>query len=107
MHTSNVKVLRGPITFWGWKARLILDGDTITLDGTTSGRSMVVSIADVKRASFNSSNGLWAFRLRDGRRLWLQSAGGLLSADRTAAGETTNRLITERLIEHRVRIFGV
>lgn len=107
MHTSNVKVLRGPITFWGWKARLILDGDTVTLDGADSGKSMVLSLADVRRASFNSSNGLWAIRLHDGRRLWLQSADGLLTADRTTASETTNRLITERLIKHGARVVGV
>ncbi|WP_432937274.1 hypothetical protein ACQPXM_24755 [Kribbella sp. CA-253562] len=58
MHTSTVKVLRGPITLRGSKPRL-------------------------------------------------QSAGSLLSADRLPAGETTNRLITERLTRHKVRIFGV
>jgi hypothetical protein len=54
MHTSSVKVLRGPIT-----------------------------------------------------RLWVQSSGGLLSADRTAAGRETNRMIADRLAHHRVRVFGV
>ncbi|WP_112239272.1 hypothetical protein [Kribbella monticola] len=107
MHTSNVKVLRGPLTFWGWKARLVLDGDTVTIEEDGGGRSMVVGLAEVKRASFNSTNGLWALRLRDGRRLWLQSAGALLSADRTPDGETTNRLITARLIHHKIRVFGV
>jgi hypothetical protein len=101
-----VKVLRGPITFGGWKARLILDGDLMTIEGS-AGRSLVVSLAEVKRASFNSSNGLWAFRLHDGKRLWMQSSGGLLSADRTAAGRETNLMIADRLAHHRVRVFGV
>jgi hypothetical protein len=106
-HTSKVKVLRGPITFGGWKGQLSLDGDTMTVVGDEAGRSLVISLAEVKRASYNSNNGMWAFRLRDGRRLWIQSAGGLLSADRTAAGHETNRLITDRLAHHRVRVFGV
>jgi hypothetical protein len=106
MHTSNVKVLRGPITFGGWKAQLTLDGDLMTMEGA-AGRSLVVSLAEVKRASFNSNNGLWAFRLRDGGRLWMQSAGGLLSADRTAAGHESNRMIADRLAHHHVRVLGV
>lgn len=107
MHTSSVKVLRAPITFGGWKARLIIDGDTATVEGNGSGRSMVFSLAEVRRASYNSTNGLWAFRLQDGRRLWLQSAGSLLSADRTVDGKIANSLITERLAHHGVRMFGV
>jgi hypothetical protein len=107
MHTSKVKVLRGPIAFGGWKGRLTLDGDTMSVAGDEPGRSLVISLVEVKRASYNSNNGLWAFRLRDGRRLWIQSAGGLLSADRTAAGDETNRLIADRLAQHRVRVFGV
>lgn len=107
MHTSRVRVLRGPITVGGWRARLIVDGDTLTIDGSEAGRSLVVSLADVKRASFNSNNGLWAFRLNDGRRMWMQSAGGLLSADRTPAGQQTNQLIADRLTTLGVRVFGV
>ncbi|WP_460663294.1 hypothetical protein [Kribbella swartbergensis] len=103
---SMVKVLRGPITFGGWKAQLILDGDLMTIDGAETGRSMVVSLDEVKRASFNSTNGLWSFRLRDGRRLWIQSSGSLLSADRTPAGRQANELITDRLTHHRVRVLG-
>lgn len=107
MHTSNVKVLRGPVTFGGWKAQLVLNGDLMTIEGSAAGRSLVVSLAEVKRASFNSSNGLWAFRLQDGTRLWMQSSGGLLSADRTTAGRETNLMIADRLAHHRVRVFGV
>jgi hypothetical protein len=47
MHTSNVKVLRGPITFGGWKAKLTLDGDLMTMEGA-AGRSLVVSLAEVR-----------------------------------------------------------
>lgn len=43
MHTSSVRVLRGPITVGGWRARLIVDGDTLTIDGSVTGRSLVVS----------------------------------------------------------------
>ena len=107
MHTSTVKILRGPVTFGGWTGRLTIDGDTMTIEGTRADRSLVVSLADVKRASFNSNNGLWAFRLHGGKRLWIQSAGGLLSADRTPAGRRTNELIGDRLAHHGVRFFGV
>jgi hypothetical protein len=55
MHTSRVKVLRGPITFGGWKGRLTLDGDLMTVEEDEVGRSLVISLADVKRASYNSN----------------------------------------------------
>jgi hypothetical protein len=102
-----VKVLRGPITFGGWKAQLILNGDLMTIEEGATGRSLVLNLAEVRRASFNSNNGLWALRLHDGRRFWMQSSGGLLSADRTPAGHETNRLIADRLAQHRVRVFGL
>jgi len=106
-HTSQVKVLRGPVTFGGWRGRLTLHGDLMTIEGNDASQSLVVNLAEVKRASFNSNNGLWAFRLPTGRRLWIQSAGGLLSADRTEAGAETNRAIADRLAYHKVRVFGV
>jgi hypothetical protein len=107
MHSSSTaKILRAPITFGGQKVRLTLDGDAMTLDGAMTGRT-IVDLAEVTRASYNSTNGLWAFRFRDGRRLWLQSAGGLLSADRSPAGRQSNSLIADRLIHHNVRVFGV
>ncbi|MEI8409698.1 hypothetical protein [Kribbella sp. CCNWLY201] len=37
-HTSNVKVLRGPLTFGGWKAKLTLDGDLMTMEDAASRR---------------------------------------------------------------------
>jgi len=37
----------------------------------------------------------------------MQSAGGLLSADRTAAGHESNRMIADRLAHHHVRVLGV
>lgn len=39
----------------------------------------------MKRYSFNSNNGLWALRMRDGRKLYVQMSGQILSADRSAA----------------------
>ena len=38
---------------------MVLDGDMMTIEGSETGRSLVVSLTDVKRASFNSKNGLW------------------------------------------------
>jgi hypothetical protein len=79
----------------------------MTIEGRESGRSRVVSLADVKRASFNSNNELWAFRLKGGGRMWMQSSGDLLSADRTTSGREANELIADRLACHNVHVFGV
>jgi hypothetical protein len=72
-----------------------------------NGYTMHTSTAKILRAPYNATNGLWAFRFRDGRRLRLQSAGGLLSAERTPAGRQSTSLIADRLIHHNVRVFGV
>jgi hypothetical protein len=61
----------------------------------------------VKRCSFNSNNGLWAFRMKDGRKLYLQTAGLILSADRSPAGRAANDSITQLLAKYGVRGFSV
>lgn len=106
MHTSKVRVVSLPVAFGGWKGVLSVDGDLVQIKAREGTSELSFDLAQVKRASFNSTNGLWSFRLHDGQRLRFQSAGGLLSADRTDAGEQTNELIHERLSKHGVRVLG-
>ncbi len=107
MHKSRAKVLPGLMVFGGWRGELTIDGDLIRIDSTDRNRSLEIDVRDVKRASFNSNNGLWAIRFKDGRRARFQSAGTILSADRTEAGQHTNELISALLKQHRIRHFGV
>jgi hypothetical protein len=67
----------------------------------------VIDTQAVKRWSFNGNNGLWVFRMKDGRKVALQSAGGLLSADRTPAGRATNKQIQALLRSHAAGGFQV
>ncbi|MGQ0464566.1 MAG: hypothetical protein ACT4QG_04515 [Sporichthyaceae bacterium] len=107
MHTSNVRVTRVPLAVGGWRGRISLDGDGATIEPLAEGkgRTVVLSGSGIKRASFNSANGLWAFRLKEGGKIHVQSSGSLLSADRTPAGKETNRLLSELLDRHGVRGF--
>ncbi|MFI5706469.1 hypothetical protein [Kribbella sp. NPDC051620] len=107
MHSSRVRVVSWPIVFGGWKGELTFDGDVVRIDGGAGGRSVEINIGEVTRASFNSSNGLWAMRCKSGRRIRFQSAGGLLSADRTAAGRETNDQLWALLRKHKVKHFSV
>jgi hypothetical protein len=91
----------------GWKGELSIDGDVVTIDSGTAERSVEMNIADVKRASFNSNNGLWVLRFKDGRRVRFQSAGGLLSADRSPAGRETSDRLWALLGKHHVKHFSV
>lgn len=107
MHKSTAKVIAGPLVFGGWKGELSIDGDVVRIEGADPDRSVVIDIREVKRDSFNSNNGLWVIRFKDGRRVRFQSAGAILSADRSAAGRTANDMITALLAQHNVRHFGV
>jgi plasmid stability protein len=107
MHKSKAKVLPGLMVFGGWRGELTIDGDLIRIDSADHSRSLEIDVREIKRASFNSNNGLWAIRLKDGRRARFQSAGTILSADRTEAGQQTNDVISALLKQHKVRHFGV
>jgi hypothetical protein len=107
MHKSRAKVLPGLMVFGGWRGELSIDGHLIRIDSADRARSLEIDVRSIKRASFNSNNGLWAIRFKDGRRARFQSAGTILSADRTEAGRQTNDLITALLRQHKIRYFGV
>lgn len=104
MHTSKARVVSVPLAVGGWKGELSIDDDLIRIAAAGGAKEVSVDLGQVKRASFNSMNGLWAFRLKDGRRVRFQSAGGLMSADRSPAGHQTNELIRARLAQHGVRL---
>jgi len=86
---------------------LELDGDVLRVVGDDPANRLDIDCAQVKRCSFNSNNGLWAFRLKDGKKVYLQTSGLLLSADRSSAGRAANGSIAELLAKHGVRGFSV
>jgi hypothetical protein len=45
--------------------------------------------------------------MKDGKKVYLQTSGLILSADRSPAGRETNAAIDELLRKHRVKGFGV
>jgi hypothetical protein len=107
MHKSKAKVVSGFLVFGGWKGELSIDGDIVRIDAVDHSQSLVIDIREIKRASYNSNNGLWSLRFKNGRRARFQSAGGLLSADRTEAGRVSNELVRDLLQRHGARFFGV
>jgi hypothetical protein len=107
MHKSTVRVVPSVLVFGGWKGELSIDGDVLTIDSLDGTRHLSVDVKDIKRTSFNSNNGLWVFRLKDGGRIRMQSAGLLLSADRSPAGKAANDQISALLARHHVRGFSV
>jgi hypothetical protein len=67
------------------------------------GQQVSIDVKNLKGSSFNSNNGLWVFKLRDGTKVRMQSAGRLLSADRSPAGRSANERIRALLADHGVR----
>lgn len=104
---SKVRVPRSVVALGGWKGLMEIDGDVLRVIGDDPSNHLDVDCAQVKRCSFNSNNGLWAFRMNDGRKLYLQTSGLILSADRSPAGRSANDSIAELLRKHQVRGFSV
>jgi hypothetical protein len=104
---TKVRVPRNASVFGGWKGLLEIDGDVLRVVGEDPANNLEGDCSQVKRCSFNSYNGLWALRMRDGRKLYLQTAGLILSADRTPAGRAVNKSIKQLLAKHGVRRFSV
>lgn len=102
---TNVRVPGGAVVFGGWKGLLEIDGDVLRVVGQNPANHLEVDCSQVKRCSFNWINGLWALRMKDGRKLSLQTAGLILSADRSSAGWAANRSIKQLLANHGVHRF--
>ena len=105
--TSKVRVPSTGLALWGWKGTLDVDEDVLRVVGQDPSKRLDIDCAQIKRCSFNSNNGLWAFRMKDGRKVYLQTSGLILSADRSPAGRETNRAICELLDKHQVKGFAV
>jgi hypothetical protein len=102
---SKVRVPSTGLAFGGWKGVLTVDGDVLRVAGEDPSNVLGIDCAQVKRCSFNSNNGLWVFRMKDGRKVYLQTSGLILSADRSPAGRETNAAINGLLRKHGVRRF--
>ena len=105
--SATVKVPSGPIAFGGWKGRVDFEGDVIRVVGDDPTKALDIDSGQVKSCSFNSNNGLWAFRMKDGKKAYLQTSGAILSADRTDAGRAANESIRGLLAKHGVRGFAI
>ena len=95
--TAKVRVPRYPIALGGWRGQLEIAGDVLHVTGEDPANRLEVDCGQVKRFSFNSNSGLWAFRMKDGKKLYLQTSGLLMSADRTEAGSAATESIGELL----------
>jgi hypothetical protein len=61
MQMSKARVVSMPVAIGGWKGSLSIEGDIVRIEAVSGGKELSVDLARVKRASFNSSNGLWSF----------------------------------------------
>lgn len=101
---ARVRVCKGPLVFVGWKGTLTIDGELLRIVGDDPAKTLIIDAREVKRASYNGMNGLWAMRLRNkGGRVNVQCGGSLLSSDRAAGNEVATK-IAELLRENKVRI---
>lgn len=87
----------------GWRGELTISGDVLTVVSEDGEKSVSIDAKELKRGAFNSNNGLWIFHLKNGKKVRLQSAGVLLSADRTDAGRAANSEIRELMRKHNVK----
>ena len=77
-----------------------IDGTVLHIVGDDPAKRLDIDCSEVKRYSFNSNNGLWALRMRDGRKLYVQMSGHILSADRSPASKAATQAVRELLSEH-------
>lgn len=99
---ARVRVPKYPIALGGWRGQLEIAGDVLQVVGDDPANRLKVDCGQVKRFSFNSNSGLWAFRMKDGKKVYLQTSGLLMSADRTEAGSAATESIAELLAKHGV-----
>jgi hypothetical protein len=105
--TTKVRVPGNALALGGWRGQMEILGDVVRVVGEDRTNRLEIDCAQVKRCSFNSNNGLWAFRMKDGKKLYLQTSGLILSADRSGAGRAATESIAGLLAKHGVRGFSV
>ena len=103
----KVRVPSNALALGGWKGQMEIVGDVLRIVGENPANRLQIDCSAVKRCSFNSNNGLWAIRMKDGKKFYLQTSGRLLSADRSQAGREATGSIAELLAKHEVRGFSV
>lgn len=104
---TAVKVTRNGVAFGGWKGQMEIDGAVLRIVGDDPGNRLDIDCSEVKRYSFNSNNGLWALRMRDGKKLYVQMSGQFLSADRSAAGREATHAVHGLLSEFAGKGFSI
>jgi hypothetical protein len=95
--TTKVRVPGSFVALGGWTGLLEIDGAVLRIVGDDPANRLDIDCAQVKRYSFSSNNGLWALRMLDGRKLYLQMSGQILSADRSPAGHAATQAVRELL----------
>jgi hypothetical protein len=108
MNQVMISKVRVPSTFFalgGWRGTLDIYGDVLRVVGEDPSKLLDIDCAQIKRYSFNSNNGLWVFRMKDGQKFYLQTSGMILSADRSPAGRQANAAIEQLLRKHQARRF--
>jgi hypothetical protein len=101
--TSKVRVPSTALALGGWKGTLDIDGDLLRVVGEDLSNRLDIDCTQIKHCSFNGNNGLWLFRMKDDKKIYLQTKGLILSADRSSAGREANAAIVELLRKHRVK----
>lgn len=104
---AKVRVPRTGIAIGGWRGLADVGGDLIRVMGDDPANRLDIDPGQVMRCSFNPRNGLWAFRMKDGHKVYLQTSGQILSADRSPAGRAANEWIDGLLAKHEVLVFSV
>jgi hypothetical protein len=100
---SEVRVLPTSLVVGGWRGELTISGDVLTVVSEDGSKKVSIDAKELKRGAFNSNNGLWIFHLKNGKKVRLQSAGVLLSADRSDAGRQANTDIRALMQKHKVK----
>lgn len=100
---SAVRVVASTFIVGGWRGELTIDGDVLKIVSDDGAKTISIDVKNLKRTGFNSNNGLWVFTLNDGGKVRFQSAGLMLSADRSEAGRQANTQIRALLIKHKVK----
>jgi hypothetical protein len=100
--TSKVRIASTALALGGWKGTLDVDGDLLRVVGQDPSNRLDIDCAQVKHCSFNGNNGLWVFRMKDDKKIHMQTKGLILSADRSPAGREANAAIVELMRKHQV-----